>query len=162
MMEKRRLGKLEQREDGVRPQCDRNATEQAEPMRPQCQSQSQSQSQSQKEKTDADAIEIYQAYPRKVGKPKAIAAIKKAMASRGQADLLELTKKYAKLRGINEPQFIPHPATWFNQERYNDDPETWRRTSNEPKKKAAGYSYEDSCIAPPRKPMFQMRGQGNG
>jgi len=28
-----------------------------------------------------------------------------------------------------EARFIPHPAKWFNEERFNDDPVTWRRTT---------------------------------
>ncbi len=24
-------------------------------------------------------------------------------------------------------KFVPHPATWFNQERYLDDPKEWQR-----------------------------------
>ena len=25
-------------------------------------------------------------------------------------------------------RYTPHPATWFNQHRFNDDPETWQST----------------------------------
>jgi len=69
--------------------------------------------------------QIYQAYPLKVGKPAALKAITKAIKRGTEPDkLLRLTKAYAAARDGNK-DFCPHPATWFNQERYNDDPATW-------------------------------------
>lgn len=75
------------------------------------------------------AEDIYAAYPRKVARPVAIKAIKKAMRSTDPSFLLEQTQKYAKARIGEDPNFTPHPSTWFNQERYNDDPSTWRRSN---------------------------------
>lgn len=69
--------------------------------------------------------EIYAAYPLKVGKPKALAAIQKQLHSTPPEKLLELTKAYAKTRNGNL-EFVPHPSTWFNQQRFNDDPSTWK------------------------------------
>lgn len=64
---------------------------------------------------------IYQAYPRKVGKPSALRAIRKAI-ERGCAApiLLEKTQAWAKACAGKESQYIPHPATWFNDDRFND------------------------------------------
>jgi hypothetical protein len=71
------------------------------------------------------AEEIYAAYPRKVGKPKAIQAILRALQScKDPGWLLDRTKAYAKSREGQDPQYTPHPATWFNQSRYNDELET--------------------------------------
>lgn len=67
---------------------------------------------------------VYREYPRQVGKPVALKAIMKAIDLVGLPRLLELTAAYAKARG-KDLQFVPHPATWFNQERYSDDPRTW-------------------------------------
>lgn len=79
---------------------------------------------SKEEKKDlsADADEIYQVYPRKVGKPKAIKAINKALTQTTPLDLLIKVKQYAELVADKDKKYIPHPATWFNEERYNDDP----------------------------------------
>lgn len=68
---------------------------------------------------------IYQAYPRKVGKPAAIRAIRKAMKGSSPELLLTKTEAYARAREGQPDKFTPHPATWFNQERFNDDPVTW-------------------------------------
>lgn len=70
--------------------------------------------------------QIYQAFPLKVGKPDALKAIKKAMTKEPHDKLLEKTKLFATARN-GDLNFCPHPATWFNQERYNDDPMTWKR-----------------------------------
>jgi len=63
-------------------------------------------------------------YPRKVGKPaarKAFARAVKAGATLEQlADGLDGWAAYWTLR--DDPEFVPYPATWLNQERWNDDP----------------------------------------
>ena len=83
------------------------------------------------EKLTAKAVErqieeIYQHYPKKVGKPQALKAIKKSLSKMDPETLLEKTKSFALARKNEDPQFTPNPSTWFNQERYNDDPETWK------------------------------------
>jgi hypothetical protein len=72
------------------------------------------------------ASAIYEAYPRKVGKPKALASIEKAAQQFGHELLLEKTKQYAAARIGQNPDFTPHPTTFFNQHRFNDDPSTWK------------------------------------
>ncbi len=74
--------------------------------------------------TRARAEEIYQAYPRKVKKPEAIRAIIKALKTNSAEFLLERTTAYAKTQPHND-RFTPHPATWFNGQQFNDDPELW-------------------------------------
>lgn len=74
-------------------------------------------------------LQIWDAYPKKAGKPKALLSIRKAIAKRSFDDLLDLTKKYARAVQSMEPAFIPHPQKWFNHERYNDDPSTWTRST---------------------------------
>jgi hypothetical protein len=73
---------------------------------------------------------IYNVYPRKVGKPAALKSIQKAIDSFGFERLLEATEGFFECwrsATKEELQFCPHPSTWFNQERYADDPATWRR-----------------------------------
>lgn len=74
--------------------------------------------------------EIYAAYPRKVAKPEAIKAITKAIKLHGEEKVLSATIVFAKAKTGQDQQFIPHPATWYNQQRYNDDPETWKVSSH--------------------------------
>lgn len=76
---------------------------------------------------DIQAEAIYKEYPLKAAKPEALKAIRKAIEKAGFDHVLERTKAYATIRA-SDKAFMPHPATWFNQERYNDDPETWKRS----------------------------------
>lgn len=80
------------------------------------------------------AESIYQEYPRKEAKEPGITAIIKAMKSNDPEWLLERTKVYASAIGWKEKQFIPLPATWFNQARFKDKPECWERPSGQPSK----------------------------
>lgn len=67
---------------------------------------------------------FWTAYPRKVAKPVAkkafVKKVKDAVTFAKVINALELHKKtpqWIKDGG----QYIPHPATWLNQERYNDE-----------------------------------------
>jgi uncharacterized protein YdaU (DUF1376 family) len=70
-----------------------------------------------------DVLKIYEAYPRKVGKDAALKAISNALRKIDKEPewLLQRTIAYASTRRNEDPQFTPHPATWFNQGRYNDE-----------------------------------------
>lgn len=70
---------------------------------------------------------IYSRFPLKVGRPKALAAIRKAV-ERGAAPETLLAKTIAFAFARNgDLEYCPHPSTWFNQERYNDEPSTWSK-----------------------------------
>lgn len=69
--------------------------------------------------------EIYELYPKKVGKPAACKAIARALKTCDEETLKLTVKRYADAVLGHDVQFIPYPSTWFNQERYNDDPSTW-------------------------------------
>lgn len=74
---------------------------------------------------DSILVEIYNAYPRRVGKTAALKAIEKAIrAIRPLHDatwLLERTRAYAQQRQGEDEKFTPYPATWFNEGRYEDE-----------------------------------------
>lgn len=75
---------------------------------------------------DQQAEAIYEEYPRKASKPHGLRAIKKAIVAFGFDLLLEKTKAYAKVRQTENDDYTPHPSTWFNGHRFNDDPKTWK------------------------------------
>ena len=102
---------------------------------------------------DSEALEIYEAFPLKVGKPKALAAIRKAMEEVPASRLLELTKTFAASRPSGTP-FTPHPTTWFNQKRYEDDPATW--VPGDLGKTAPPKSSGEFCEGWMNKPASQM------
>ena len=77
-------------------------------------------------KTYSEFVErLYQAYPRKVAPKKAKEKIEIALRDNDYDYLKQKVELYAKSINGTEKQFIPHPATWFHQERFNDDPKEW-------------------------------------
>tara|TARA_R100001443_G_scaffold3258_1_gene10340 strand:+ start:5509 stop:6201 length:693 start_codon:yes stop_codon:yes gene_type:complete len=64
---------------------------------------------------------IYNAYPRKVGKADALKAIGKSLKKEEYEFLLKKTKDFALSRQAEDPQFTPYPSTWFNREHYHDE-----------------------------------------
>jgi hypothetical protein len=70
--------------------------------------------------------EIWQAYPRKAGKPAAIKAISRAIAREGFDKILAATNAFAEARPDPDDHYTPWPQKWFNNARYNDPPSTWR------------------------------------
>lgn len=113
------------------------------------------------------AEEIYQAYPLKVGKPLAILKIKNALKEPAEGfsreewpqSLLGITKRFAKAWEGGDAKFTPHPSTWFNQRRFEDDPETWRRDASAPAKPRGGPCPGDPCpITPLREFDFDNPG----
>jgi hypothetical protein len=84
--------------------------------------------------------QIYEAYPRKEGRSAAFKAIEKAIlryAKEKELDPIDAaefiqsaTEEYAKSpagKVRDDGDFRPHPATWFNQDRFLDDRALWYR-----------------------------------
>ena len=101
---------------------------------------------------------IYAIYPKKVGKTAALKAIVKVLKS-GSITELELqaaVRSYAAAVAKwpeQDKTFVPHPATWFNQGRYADDPATWIRDSdsnrqNSAEKKKGGAAEPSESMLP--------------
>jgi hypothetical protein len=86
---------------------------------------------------ESDLRDIYSAYPRHIGPKKAMEAIGRALVrihARGNGSLedpaewlLSRVRAYSASPAGKAGQFTPHPTTWFNQERYDDDPAEWQR-----------------------------------
>lgn len=64
---------------------------------------------------------IYQAYPRKVAKIPGLKAIERALRKIDAPSLLASTQAFARSCAGKELQYIPHPATWFNAGRWEDE-----------------------------------------
>jgi hypothetical protein len=83
--------------------------------------------------------EIYQLYPRKMGKREALKAITAAIKrveggeyrnvkrteTEAIAGIKGRTDLFARSAAGNRGKFTPHPATWFNRSGYLDDPKEW-------------------------------------
>lgn len=65
---------------------------------------------------------FWEAYPKKVGKPKAEAAFKKLQVDDAVlAKMLDAIERQKQSDQWQEPKFIPHPTTWLNQRRWEDE-----------------------------------------
>jgi hypothetical protein len=88
---------------------------------------------------------IYAAYPKKIGRTKALKAIAAALSDIPFKQLLAATVAYAdavKRWPANErSKFCPHPSTWFNRGSFTDDPAEWERgAQRKPDAPRKGYS----------------------
>lgn len=74
------------------------------------------------EKWEVFFEQFWNAYPRRVAKPAARRAMKKAWANSSPEKIAEGTRNWVAFWTYSdtEEQFIPHPSTFLNQERYND------------------------------------------
>jgi hypothetical protein len=73
---------------------------------------------------------IYNAYPRQIRKAEALVVINRLLTTtQDPAHLLDRVQAYAaavKTWIPCERKFIPYPATWFEQGRFDDNPNEWR------------------------------------
>lgn len=83
----------------------------------------------------------FAAYPRQVAKgaawkawPSALAHFRARSKAATEESAVEELINVTVIYGLSpccavEPEFVPHPATWLNQRRFEDDPKEWQRVS---------------------------------
>ena len=64
---------------------------------------------------------FWSAYPRKIAKGHARKAFEKACKLADPAEIIAAVGKFAYAMQDTEKQYIPHPTTWLNGERWEDD-----------------------------------------
>lgn len=78
-----------------------------------------------KEDNRKDIIDAFEkfwlVYPRKIGKAAALKAFEKAAKKREPAYIIAYVITWTNQGNLPEMQYIPHPTTWLNQERWEDD-----------------------------------------
>jgi hypothetical protein len=70
---------------------------------------------------DSDFTAFWSAYPRKVAKPAALKAWRSAKHRPPLADLLAALDRHKGSEQWQSDRFIPYPATWINQQRWEDE-----------------------------------------
>lgn len=73
--------------------------------------------------------EFWSVYPRKVGKAVARSKFMAAVKRTDPSVVVEGARRFAADPNLPEKQFIPHPATWLSQGRWEDEPlpeRSWR------------------------------------
>lgn len=72
---------------------------------------------------DGGFDDFWAAYPRKTVKSAARKAYAKAVKKARHEEIMFGLSRHLPALQAKEQQFIPHPATWLNQERWSDEPE---------------------------------------
>ena len=65
--------------------------------------------------------EFWSLYPRKIGKAQAEKVFAKALTKIEGDELLQKVELFSEVCKGKDQKFIPHAATWLNQERWNDE-----------------------------------------
>lgn len=101
----------------------------------------------EKKTSCAERVEaIYNEYPRKIGRGAAEKAIANALEKVDFETLMGKVFQYSDAVSKwpkDRRRFAPHPSTWFNQERWKDDPQEWeyvpeQRNDSKPKTDSDG------------------------
>lgn len=72
--------------------------------------------------TAQDFTDFYDAYPRHVGRKDAERAFHRAAKTVSPQTIIDAARRLAADPNLPDKQFIPHPATWLNQGRWDDEP----------------------------------------
>lgn len=80
--------------------------------------------------------DFWELWPRKVKKPEALKAFSRALRRTDAETIIAGAERFANDPNLPEPQFIPHPATWLNNDQWNDGPLP-PRTTGQPRQSAA-------------------------
>jgi DNA-binding transcriptional MocR family regulator len=67
--------------------------------------------------------EFWDRYPRRIGKASARKSYAKAMKAATHDEIMFGLSQQMPSLASREQQYIPHPSTWLNQERWNDEPD---------------------------------------
>ena len=70
---------------------------------------------------NAQFDEFWAAYPRKKGKGQARKAFEKALEKTDLVTILAGVASYVANEDLSNPQFVAHPSTWLNGERWDDE-----------------------------------------
>lgn len=74
--------------------------------------------------TREDQFETFwRAYPRRIGKGAARKSFDKALKLESFDGIMAGLQRQLAYYASKEQQFIPHPTTWLNQERWSDEPQ---------------------------------------
>ena len=72
--------------------------------------------------------EFWKAYPRKVGKPKALLAYRAATKRTTPSEILDGLANHVPAWLAGDPNFVPHPTTWLNRDGWADQVTPPRQT----------------------------------
>lgn len=90
---------------------------------------------------------FWDAYPRKVGKKAALAAFKQARKIASLQTICEGAARYRDDPNLPAVKFRPHPATWLNEGRWDDEPQPEQNVVAFPQKQTHGERVDAAAAA---------------
>ena len=89
--------------------------------------------------------EFWAVYPRHVGRPKALAAFRRAVKRAGSpVPVVDGARELANDPNLpDDKQFIPHPTTWLNRDGWDDEPLPPRLSTNQGSNRTFGTHPDD-------------------
>lgn len=87
---------------------------------------------------------LYLAYPKHVARADALKAIQRALLKAPYEVLLEAVQAYAAARRGQDAGYTPYPASWFNDERWEDDRSHWSNGKSVTRSRASEF-YDVLC-----------------
>jgi len=100
---------------------------------------------------EIDFAEFWNLYPRKIAKGAAEKAWMKAIK---ETDYMKILAGLRSAKFSSDPQYIPHPATWLNQRRWEDAPQQRKLTLAE---QYAASSFGEETVG-----LLNFDGENNG
>lgn len=91
--------------------------------------------------------EFWQAYPRKVGRQKAVAKFKAATRRADQQTIIDGTYRFAQDPNLPEQTFIPHATTWLERNGWEDEPLPARSRTGSEQRLAVGFDLTQRAMA---------------
>lgn len=83
--------------------------------------------------TQLDQFErFWRTYPRRIGKGAARKSFEKSLKLASFEEIMAGLQRQLSYYATKEQQFIPHPTTWLNQERWADEPQVPQRHQHRP------------------------------
>lgn len=108
-------------------QCDRNANQNQNQNKIKKSTSYSKKDADQDQDLDGDFDLFWRAYPRRVAKGRAVTAWRLALRKAQADQIIEAARRYASANAGKDIQYIAHPASWLNAERWLDEATASRR-----------------------------------
>jgi hypothetical protein len=109
---------------------------------------------------NARFAEFYDAYPRKIGRKAAEKKFRTAVKTVDPQVIIDAAHRFATAQARADPKFIPHPATWLNQGRWDDEDEPAQSAARNGRQPYRNQVYEGDPDPFPQAGAWSLHGGG--
>ncbi|WP_304455928.1 hypothetical protein [Nocardiopsis sp. YSL2] len=109
---------------------------------------------------NARFAEFYDAYPRKVGRKAAEQKFRTAVKTVDPQVIIDAAHRFAAAQARADPKFIPHPATWLHQGRWDDEDEPAQSAARNGRQPYRNQAFQGDPDPFPQAGSWSMHGGG--